>query len=403
MQDQRASSGPDARLVVAALADDTEALVERWDHTPATGAVEFARMHGVVGALATGARRAGLVGPILDLASELTKIAAMQHLARCLELVPLVRSFEDAQIPAVVIKGPALQERAWHDVTRQYTDLDVLVPVAAFERALAIVETGGGSVVDRNWAMLQRELLGQVHCGTPGGGALDLHWHVVNHLSTRRRFRLPTSELFARATKCAIPGGEITVLEPNDALLHAALHAAISGGHRLLWLYDLKRCVERTAIDWDAVRARSKAWATSLPVAAMLARSAATLRCPVPDGVIESLVPRTHLPLIRALSSWEPAGHLPGGGSLGRVVARSLRDTLPHTASATGIAAGALMRRLVERHEFWLDPDDVRHARHPAGGPDGRARYLARLEDTDRFGHDNRATRHEDEKWDAPA
>jgi hypothetical protein len=56
-----------------------------------------------------------------------------------------------AGVPWLVVKGPALAELHGAPDLRAYSDLDVLVPSAAFGDALAALESAGAAVLARNW------------------------------------------------------------------------------------------------------------------------------------------------------------------------------------------------------------------------------------------------------------
>jgi hypothetical protein len=375
-----------ASCLAAACAGDIESFVARWRPNDVRALVELAVQHRVDGLLVRAAARSGLSHPALDAARVRVKFHALMHLKRVSLVRDLATALRDARIDALLLKGPVLQELAWRSVPRAYQDLDVLVRRDALGDTLSLVERIGGRVIDRNWTMLARELYGEVHCCLPDGTSLDVHWHLVNHSGMRSRYLLRPDELFARARAFAPAGDWIRVLDAEDGLLHVALHAAISGGHQLIWLTDIKLLIDNEDIDWSLVVARARAWHIGLPVAAMLGRAQRTLGAKVPDVAVHALVSRPQRMLVRSLSSWRPAGHLPGGGSMGRVVARSLRDNLPATTRATWDAAYALLQRFVDSHEYWLDPDDRRNVLFPSGGQTGRAKYVAAVGSTNTCG-----------------
>lgn len=312
--------------------------------------------------------------------------ATRHHLGVVGALRRLCSALEEVGVASVVVKGPVLQERAWGAVVRPYDDLDVVVAAADVGAALATVEAVGGSVVDRNWDLLRRRHLGAVHCMLPGGIPLDLHWHLVNDGDARRHFRIDMAAIAARSEPFPPGGPDALTPTVEDALLHVALHAAVSGGHRLVWLVDVRQVVAAAPIDWDVVVTRARAWRIGLPVAAMLARSAATVGAAVPEVVVDALVPDTQRPLVRRLARWTPSGHLPGGGSIDRAVTRSLRAGVPSTLVAVAGATTAMLRRTVDPHPHWLDPRDARHVCFPSGGSSGRARYVLATMTADRHG-----------------
>lgn len=105
----------------------------------------------------------------------------------------------------------------------------------------------------------------------------------------RRCFRLPVAPLLERTRTLQLPGGAVPVLDPEDALIHTALHAAIAGGDRLVWLADLDALV-RTGIRWDVLIERARGARLPLVTGVMLERASLTLDTPLPGGVLEALL-----------------------------------------------------------------------------------------------------------------
>jgi hypothetical protein len=136
------------------------------------------------------------------------------------------------------VKGPALAAVAYRRPDlRAYKDLDLLVPAPVFEDAVRLLEANGIPLLDRNWTLVSHEVRGQLHLQLPMGTVTDLHWHLVNQY--RDRLRIPMGELFDRSRRVEVGGRPVSVLDPVDGLIHICLHAALSGGERLIWLKDL--------------------------------------------------------------------------------------------------------------------------------------------------------------------
>jgi hypothetical protein len=327
-----------------------------------------------------------------EAAGELKRAAKRQgllhHLVCLAQLETLGDALGAAGVPWLVVKGPALAELAYLDAPRPYADLDIVVPGRSFGDALDALARTGGAVIDRNWDLVCAGPRGQLHLTTGAPATVDLHWHLVNLAEQRRRFRVPMDELFERRRTAALGQARAHVLEATDMLCHVALHATLSGGHQLGWLADVDRCVVNMAPDWDELVARSLAWRVNLPVAVALQRARRVLGAPVPGAVLDALArgPAGTV-LLRAMGDWRPDGRLPGGGSIGRGVSRSLRDGLGRTAAAAWGEATAMVRRQVDHHEYWNDPEDPRNIMFPTGDGQGLARYLRLVAATDRFGH----------------
>ena len=365
------------RLLAAALAAGPPPAVEDL-RTASDALVEWAIHQGVTGLLHQAA--AGrLAEPAETLLADIALLDVGNHLRALLALERLAGALDAGGHSWVVLKGPVLVETAFAGVSRPYFDLDLLVSPAEFRSALEALEEAGAVLIDRNWELLMREGRAQVSLQDRATGlAVDLHWHLVNLARLRRTFAMPTDELLDRRVTLELGSVSAPALERTDRFIHYALHAANSGGHRLIWLADLSQVMRSDPPDWDELLRRCNRWKVELPVAVMLARVDATLGCPAPAGVVASLAGgRLGQALTDWLAVWEPGGRLPGGGSVRHGVTESLSGSLSATTKLTAVNAGAMVRRLWDRYPHWLDPDDPGHVEYDAGGACGRRRYLA--------------------------
>lgn len=114
-------------------------------------------------------------------------------------------------ISVMPVKGALLQHWLYDDPTeRPMTDVDLLVRPDALERAVTQLESEGYRTVARPSA-------GAVMMETPFGLALDLHPTLFDPA----RYRLPTTELFARGTVDTILfGASVRLPSPLDVYAH---------------------------------------------------------------------------------------------------------------------------------------------------------------------------------------
>jgi hypothetical protein len=320
----------------------------------------------------------GLIYPRLrnvDGAPE-TLLAALQsdfdasvhrHLQSTWELSRLKSTLDATRVPWVVVKGPAAVELLYRGQGgRLYQDLDVLVEPSGFREVLDALELSGLQQLDRNWAVLRREMRGEVHYGGATRLEIDLHWNLVNMY--RGRMRIPTRELLRRAVAVRLAGVDVCTLDPADSLIHLCVHAAISGGDRILWLKDIERAVAAGTVAWDDVVSRSRRWNVAAPVGLMLARSARFLGAEVPVEVTNDLVPPGARRLIRVIDRlfpWQRAlGRLT---SPNRLMARSIHQ---------GLLGGSVW--LVVRSMRNLDPgqEEASSAFTPGGDEHDRAAFI---------------------------
>jgi hypothetical protein len=197
------------------------------------------------------------------------------------------RWLTESDVTHVIVKGPALAA-LYPDNDRDFIDLDVLVPPAQMVDAIQIFEAHGAAVLEsQDWPRPDR--IGELTLGLPSGVAIDLHAELIHHENVRRDFRFGTDRLLARLTTAEVLGESIPVLDPNDSLTYVAVHAAVSGGDRLIWLADLDALVRHSEIRWPILIERAREARAALVVAVMLERASMVLGTPVPEAVAAEL------------------------------------------------------------------------------------------------------------------
>ncbi|HET6210271.1 MAG TPA: nucleotidyltransferase family protein, partial [Jatrophihabitans sp.] len=250
---------------------------------------------------------------------------------------------DPAGIDWVVLKGPALAHSVYpRPDLRHYVDLDLLVPPAGFERTLAVLEAAGYQLVDRNWPLLARELPGELRLRSARGVLLDLHWSIFNDAGRRAAFNAPTADLLA-GRRVLAPAG-FPALSATDQLVHAGVHAALSGGNRLGWLLDVHLAAARQT-DWPAVVAAARRMGAGPSLALVLGRTSRLLDTALPAGVLAELAGgRSWLAMAAVLDRLSPLQPDPARPALARSVARSVRGTGPASARELGRHAWLWMR-----------------------------------------------------------
>lgn len=313
----------------------------------------------------------------IELAEQRPRFLAAQARSRA-----AVRDFGGLADPAgidwLVLKGPALAHSVYpRPDLRHYVDLDLLVPPADFGRLLELLEDAGYHLVDRNWPLLARELPGELRLRSPRGVLLDLHWSIFNDAARRATFRAPTAALLA--DRRLLPAG-FPALSATDQLVHAGIHAALSGANRLGWLLDV-HLAATGPIDWSSVVAAAQRIGAGPSLAVVLDRTSRLLATSVPAGVLAELAGgRNWLLVAGALDRLSPLQPDPTRPALARSVARSLQPT--GSASARELVRHAWLwlrsgagRRYVRPP--WLDSDNPASAMAEVPDQAARVSYLA--------------------------
>ncbi len=284
-------------------------------------------------------------------------------------------------LPYLVVKGPALAATCYADQSlRSFVDLDLLVRPADLDSAVSRMVAAGCTVLDANWPLLLEQDGHEIHLTGPTGGPIDLHWSLGNEpmaLDTS-----PSAEtLLARSVPIRIEGRVVRTLAPADMVLHVALHAALSGGHRLLALADLRAALTATSSSDSTaqVLAAADEWGARPALSLMLGRLRRTLGFPV-DPALRRLVRPGLWRLVVAAADWVSPPQLVGlDASVSRLVARSCREDPRSSLRAVVAKTRAWWagdRRPPPLARDMLGPEDPASTLHPAGGPGGRQSFF---------------------------
>ena len=303
------------------------------------------------------------------------------------DLAGLASTLALLDVPWLTFKGPIAAHLLYaRPELRTYRDLDVLVPRAEFTRTLTFLRETGHEVIDRNWTLISREQRGQLHLTLPFGTVADVHWHLLNRGVVRDAFDVATDGLLRRSRTVTVSGVAATTLSPEDTLVHLALHAALAGGDRLIWLKDIERSIAIEAPDWEEVVERALSWRSGAATAVMLRRAAATLDARVPLWVLRDLDPSgVRRRLTTAFDRRWPAGSAIGELTPAALWPQVVRDGRLATVGSVlqrsvRRPAGAIRQLLGEPGGGGRDHEPTA-VLHPSGGDDVRDRYLRQVDD----------------------
>jgi hypothetical protein len=325
-------------------------VLEQFDNDELAQLAQHAALHRVVPFLAAGVRTSEV--PVSDeAAASLARTHATRTAAHLRVLADLERvrsSLSARSVPFLIVKGPVLAEHLYPSPDlRTYEDLDLLIPPGSFERAVDALREGGSLLIDRNWALTRADTRGQLHFQLPMGTLADVHWHLLNRESVRDGFAITTDDLFERSREVDVGGRSLPTLDRVDTLLHVALHAALSGGDRLIWLKDIERALVVDQPPWDAVIERARAWKAGRSVAITLNRARRSLGAPVPDEVLDDLfASRLWRRLSDRVDHRSPTERSVGRESTAVFWAQLTRDSGPATARAVLHRASRRLRAM---------------------------------------------------------
>lgn len=358
-------------------------VVDLAHRLPADLVVAAAAHHRVTGCVAASIRGADVPDRLVESLGVATRRSTGQAMLVAATLRSARAAFGD-DLPWLAIKGPILDAALYpRPRLRTYRDLDILVQPGDLQRAVQRLEEAGFQLADRNWLQIRQRMVSQLHLEREGSAPIDLHWTLIFDTARRRAFRLELKDMVARARSVEVAGAQVHTLDAADTLIHLAVHAAIEGADRLVWLKDID-VAARGDLSWDIVVERATAFGVELPVASVLARSHRVLGAPVPAEVLRRLAPRSWRALTSVLDTCFPVAASLGIGSPATLLTRSARDGVGTSLrrAATGFVRRgrtSLAEGRVGRVDRRFDPAAEGSLLYSAGDSADRDEYFSQL------------------------
>jgi hypothetical protein len=254
-----AVADPAASGFAARLRASLEA-VEDWDRLTAAAA-----RHGLAALLyrrTSDACADAAPAPVLALWRERATIVAQRSLRMQRRLLAVLAALDEAGVPALAFKGPALAEQLYGDSTlRAFMDLDLLVPAADVARARQVVLSLGYTdrhaveavPVDRLVEVMQEVVL----LDRDDGPMVELHWREGPRFAPHS---IAAEELASRRTEVPLLGRPVATPCLADTLLLVAVHAATHDWRRFEDVAALAAGLRRLpAAEEAALEARARA------------------------------------------------------------------------------------------------------------------------------------------------
>ena len=194
---------------------------------------------------------AGLDTDIVQKAKAAYLETSWQNLARVARLLVVLRRFEEAGIPAVLLKGAALALRYYRNFgMRSMADIDLLVHPADVRRAAALLADLGwiaSGVARSDLLPTKMRVLHAWPFEAAPLHSLDLHWTL--------NVRSPEVDemLWAATETFEVESTMVRALSPADQVLHVCTHAVQpTWSPSSRWIVDVLTVLDApgTRIDW---------------------------------------------------------------------------------------------------------------------------------------------------------
>jgi hypothetical protein len=206
------------------------------------------------------------------------------------ELLRVLAAFRQAGVAALPVKGLVLAETLYGSLAlRPLGDLDILVRQADLPRARATLsELSFAQADEPGYENAYHPYHDPPYYRRAIGGSicLELHWGLwASHF-----FKLEPDALWQRAVPAQLHGATLSILSPEDTLLHLAIHRSRSA-LRLRFVCDVAELLRRhrATLDWEYLLAQAQAAGARTTMFYTLALAAELLEAPVPDGLLARL------------------------------------------------------------------------------------------------------------------
>ena len=246
-------------------------------------------MHRTVGDL-------GIFPPRLaDALSQSYRFNTLRNMLLLRELALILRRLDRARVPVIVLKGAALAETVYGNVSlRPMGDVDLLVQRRDQETACrAILELGYslGRVETHPGALAEHENEMVLYKASRVGVSVDLHWSLFD--SPYYQGGIAMDWFWETAQPASIGGVAARVLGPEALIIHLCGHLALHhGAAGLLWWHDIAEVLafHRDRIEWSELSSRTQQYGLLLAVRHILPRVVEEWQVPMPAEALEALV-----------------------------------------------------------------------------------------------------------------
>ena len=301
----------------------------------------------------------------------------LQNLFLERELQTILQAFNEASIPLMLFKGPALAYTVYpRPELRTYHDIDAMVRQEDLEKAhdlltqrgYAFYEEYRANVIDAN-----RSGYNYILKRPDSWLEVLIELHTAPHASEIGSLFDPQA-LWAQAEPITVLGEPTLTMNAVDHLLYLCWHYRFHGFTRLLWLYDLVVMLRATAstMDWDDLvrSARRQQLATTLYYCLCWCRDLfhvaipewvfARLRPPLVSRVLVERIAVTDTPRALTVPQWQPRRILAR-----RAMVDSHRELLKAAMRALFPARATLARRYMDRSRLPLQLSFLLYLIHP--------------------------------------
>jgi hypothetical protein len=201
------------------------------------------------------------------------------------QLASIIRTFNEAAKPIVLLKGVALAQALYGNVAlRPMGDVDILVKNSDWEGVELLLLNKGLE------ASLAHPDFGDHSVFRIDGSVpinLEVHSHVVGSPYYRRC--MPEEWLWEDTRALTIDGAPTLMLSAEKAVIHSCLHLLQHSNRHLRWVYDIVEMCRDPSLDWDALVQQIVQSRVMLPVRIALEQCRELLELSLPEDALKRI------------------------------------------------------------------------------------------------------------------
>jgi hypothetical protein len=208
-------------------------------------------------------------------------------------MAPLLRSFHDAGMQTMILKGAALTLLHYGDYgLRPMNDFDVLIQKKQASAAIQLLmKLGWTSIVSKQPEAFTERYLRAKHAHmfkNSADHALDLHWYTLDEC----RYEGADDDFWYGAVSVRVQDVSTYALNPTDQLLHTCVHGAqVNSVPPFRWVADATTIISTSQpeIDWNRLVGQARKRHLILPLRDTLSYLRDVIHTPIPSAVMQDI------------------------------------------------------------------------------------------------------------------
>ena len=206
------------------------------------------------------------------------------------QLFQILDRLKGQGIRAVAFKGPVLAQQLYDQpFSREFSDLDILVPTEAVGRVITLLGADGFEaqfgLTSEQLTRFQRNWCEMGLYSHAKDVLVEIHWQLF---PPDYSFSPPVQMGWDSIQSISIAGRSIETFSPETQFLFSCLHQAKHNWSRLGWVMDMAALIRQSpAIDWQQIQNRTGSFGTARMIRVSLRLVQRLLEVTLPGSISE--------------------------------------------------------------------------------------------------------------------